>query len=172
MHGASFLFLLLAAAAGAGLAVAGWRSRRRLRAREPHPPVPASAPCEVPAAPAAGGGAATWVLPGIRTELGLGYCAGREDVYRRMLERFRDGKARAGADLRQALGAGDLETAQRLVHTLKSTAMTLGAEALSWAARDLEEALLRGGRPPEAAVACFEARLEVVVEGLRKGLGE
>jgi signal transduction histidine kinase/HPt (histidine-containing phosphotransfer) domain-containing protein/ActR/RegA family two-component response regulator len=58
----------------------------------------------------------------------------------------------------RALAAGDSEQAQRLAHDLKSIAATIGAQALSDAARALEQAF---GKPPQITQRTREARAGV-----------
>jgi two-component system sensor histidine kinase/response regulator len=109
-------------------------------------------------------------LPGILTDVGLNYSVGRPDIYLRMLVRFRDGKAGAATEIRQALAAGDRATATRLAHTMKSTAMAVGAVALSEAAKALEGALESGMEDLEPLLAAFEDALGLVMAGLQAGL--
>ena len=110
-------------------------------------------------------------LPGLDTALGLTYSAGRPDIYLRMLKRFRDSRGTLRAELLGALAEGDFQTAGRLAHTLKSSAMAIGAVALSGAALGLEEAL--DAEPPaeyEPLLAPFFVQLEGVLAALRSGL--
>jgi HPt (histidine-containing phosphotransfer) domain-containing protein len=53
------------------------------------------------------------------------------------------------AELRQALGAGDVDGYRRAAHSLKSNCGTFGAHALAERARDVE----LGGFPDDAAAA-------------------
>lgn len=107
-------------------------------------------------------------LPGIQAEVGLAFCAGQEDVFLLMLQRFRQAKARDGEDMGRALRTGDLEQARRLAHTMKSTAMAIGAVALAAAARDLEAALAES-RDPGDLVIRFQTSLQQVLESLDRG---
>jgi HPt (histidine-containing phosphotransfer) domain-containing protein len=67
-------------------------------------------------------------------------------------------------DLRQALKAGDLERARRLVHTVKGVAGNLGATELSRAARALEPGLQQQGDEPfERLWEAFAGRLDEVL---------
>jgi CheY-like chemotaxis protein/HPt (histidine-containing phosphotransfer) domain-containing protein len=111
-------------------------------------------------------------LPGILTDVGLNYSVGRPDIYLRMLARFRDGKAGVGEEIRKALAEGDLVIAGRLAHTMKSTAMAVGAVALSDAAKSLEIALEGGAAGVEPLLQAFEDALGLVMAGLRAGLGK
>ena len=69
---------------------------------------------------------------------------GDAQLYRMLLESFRDEQAYDVEHLREAVGAGDLETATRLAHTLKGLAITVGADRLFMTAGKLELALMDG----------------------------
>ncbi len=78
-------------------------------------------------------------LAGIDTVTGLLHSGGRINRYHRLLRRFRDLHGRRFvADLRAARRAGDAATRQRLAHTLKGMALTIGATALATLAGRLE----------------------------------
>ncbi|WP_320055574.1 response regulator [Desulfuromonas thiophila] len=86
---------------------------------------------------------------GIDSATGLRYCNHKPALYRKLVQRFgiaHDGDVQA---LHQALTQGDHEKAQRLAHTVKSSAATLGANALQQAAATLENALRQQTPPPE-----------------------
>jgi CheY-like chemotaxis protein len=70
---------------------------------------------------------------------------------------FLDGAGRCIADLAAAEAAGDKPTAQRLAHTLKGSAATVGAMRLSVACAELGEALATG---PVDTIAARQADLE------------
>jgi signal transduction histidine kinase/CheY-like chemotaxis protein/HPt (histidine-containing phosphotransfer) domain-containing protein len=75
---------------------------------------------------------------------GLANSANSADLYRQLLEEF---SSIHGADyekIADALDARNLDLANRLAHTLKSSAALIGAQKLSAAARDLEQALTEG----------------------------
>ena len=76
---------------------------------------------------------------GLNVAAGLKSSAGRVDFYFRLLRKF--ARNADAARLGQALAAGDLHTARLAAHTLKGTAATLGASALSDAARIIEDLL-------------------------------
>ena len=83
-------------------------------------------------------------LAGIDQQIGLVQSAGRMALYLKILLRFRDGNADFGARFANTLRDGDRATAFRLVHTLKGTAATIGAQALAERAAELEDACERG----------------------------
>ena len=77
---------------------------------------------------------------GIRTEDGLRFCDGSETLYRTVLAEFLDSAEEKKQKLRQYYSAGDWENYSILVHSLKSSSRTIGAQALSEAAAALEKA--------------------------------
>ncbi|WP_044874719.1 response regulator [Pseudomonas sp. LFM046] len=96
-------------------------------------------------------------LPGIDEQAGLATCAGKADLYRRMLLKFRDGQR----DFAEQFAAGrrdaDPSAAQRGAHTLRGTAATIGAMAVAEAAKQLETACREGAA---------EARIEELLAGV------
>ena len=93
-------------------------------------------------------------LPALDTERGLANHMGRSGFYRKTLVNFAQTFARVDADIAEALASGDTTGARRLAHSLKSAAATIGAFALSQAARAVEEMLAGepGARPDLAPV--------------------
>jgi HPt (histidine-containing phosphotransfer) domain-containing protein len=78
-------------------------------------------------------------LSGIDAAIGLRRSGGKMSHYRWLLRRFRDLHGRRFvADLRAARRSGDAATRQRLAHTLKGMALTIGATALATHAGQLE----------------------------------
>ena len=71
----------------------------------------------------------------------------------------------------QELATGDVETARRLIHTLKSTSATLGALALSSAAMRLEAAIAAGGARPELFDE-LAVILKTTLSDMRRHLGD
>ncbi len=81
-------------------------------------------------------------LPGFDTALGLAQVGGNPAMLLRLLQRFRDTHGtQFQAQFAQAWTARDWEVAQRLAHSLKGVAYTLGAIALGDAATGLETAV-------------------------------
>ncbi len=81
---------------------------------------------------------------GVNVELGLDYCGGDEDFFREMLQMFRDQNGTKKAEIVSLYEGADWEDYAVKVHALKSTALTIGAEALSAQAKELELAGKRG----------------------------
>ena len=74
--------------------------------------------------------------PAINLEVGLKYCMDSKSFFVEMLETFADGKR--AEKIQVAFEASDWKNYQILVHALKSTAMSIGAENLSDEAKVLE----------------------------------
>ncbi|MCW5635895.1 MAG: Hpt domain-containing protein [Rubrivivax sp.] len=85
--------------------------------------------------------------PAVSFELGLARCLGRPQLYERVARRFLEQGRASLQDLERNWRQGDRVAAARGAHSLVSTAGTLGATALSDAARALY-AVLAAGRPP------------------------
>ena len=81
---------------------------------------------------------------GVNVELGLDYCAGDEDFYREMLQMFRDQGQTKREEIAALYESGDWAEYAVKVHALKSTSLTIGAEALSAQAKELELAGKQG----------------------------
>jgi len=112
-------------------------------------------------------------LPGLDLEVGLEFLLGQEDKYVRFLGKFLVQKGSGAEAIRAALAEGDGEGAGRIAHSMISTAGTIGAVALSEAARALQTALFSGDAAAvEPCLARFEAELGVVTGGLRAFLPE
>jgi len=75
---------------------------------------------------------------------GLANTGGSHELYRRMLDLFREQEADFVQRFRAARAAGDATTAMRAVHDLKGEAGTLGMHRLQQAAAALERACLEG----------------------------
>ena len=77
----------------------------------------------------------------LRLDQALRRLSGNMALYRRLAERFRLEQGDFPARARHMLAKGDRPTLLREAHTLKSTAGTVGAEAVRWAAGQLEAAV-------------------------------
>jgi PAS domain S-box-containing protein len=87
------------------------------------------------------------LLQGIDIEAGLSTCAGNTALYRKLLLQFCDTNRDFGQAIENARCGGDEGEPLRLAHTLKGVAASIGAAAVSEAARDLETAC-RVATPP------------------------
>ena len=127
---------------------------------------PALASAEAPASPSETGSDAD--AP-VSWELGLHRCLGRHELHQRILERFFATRGDDADRLQAALREGDALTAERIAHTMVSTAGTIGAEGLSAAARALQQALQDRDVERVAALAtAFSTEHARVVVALRQ----
>ena len=81
---------------------------------------------------------------GVTTSKGLENCAGDERFYTSMLIEYSKGSDGKIEDLNRFLDEGDLHNYEILIHSLKSTSATIGAEIPSKTALDLENAAKNG----------------------------
>lgn len=94
-------------------------------------------------------------------------------LYRKVAGMFMEDAPARWAQFQAAWSGGERESSIRAVHTLKSLAASVGAEALRRHARALEEAARNGDEPAVAAGApATEQELERVRAALRELLGE
>jgi two-component system sensor histidine kinase/response regulator len=85
-------------------------------------------------------------VDGLEIEQGLRRVGGSTAVYLSVLRKFVAGHRGAAAQIAEALANGDLESAERLAHSLKGVAATLGADALKVDAAVIEGALRDGAQ--------------------------
>ena len=104
-------------------------------------------------------------MAGIDSQKGLHYSNGNVRIYQKLLLRFRQGQKAFVAQFTQAQSAAneDRSAAQRLAHTLSSTAGTIGAEALQQAAKKLEIACMQGAHPPAVQTELDAVQRELAV---------
>jgi len=107
-------------------------------------------------------------LPGIDQRAGLATSMGRQDLYLRMLVRFRDGHARLREDFEVARQSDDPMAAARVAHTLRGTAGNVGAKGVAATATALELACKAGVAEAELAalLTAVENELAPVLSGL------
>lgn len=89
----------------------------------------------------------------LNVELGIGYCANDEDFFKEMLQEYTAGFKLASIE--EAFEKEDWKNYQILVHALKSTSLTIGAETLSKDAKSLE-------------FACKDSNFDFVKENHRR----
>ncbi|MDO8988984.1 MAG: response regulator [Sideroxyarcus sp.] len=83
-------------------------------------------------------------LPGVKVELSVRRIGGNVDLYYSLLGKFRENQKDVVTKIRESLLAGDAKTAERLAHTLRGSAGTLGAELLQSQAEQLENSIRNG----------------------------
>lgn len=98
--------------------------------------------------------------PYINTKTGMMYCAGSKDFYDEMLELFTDSYDETSEKINNALAAEDWKNYTIYVHGLKSSSLTVGGEALSTAAKELEFAgkAVQAGDNAEENIAFIKER--------------
>ncbi|POZ64040.1 response regulator [Chromobacterium alticapitis] len=101
---------------------------------------------------------------------GLNRVAGNRDLYLHMLRQFVEEEADAMQRLSLALEVGDLETAERIAHTLKGAAGSIGLIELQSDATRLERAL-RDGQDPDAPCELLARSMDHALSGLREAMG-
>jgi HPt (histidine-containing phosphotransfer) domain-containing protein len=112
-------------------------------------------------------------LPLLDAAQGLRYCR-IPATYRKLLARFAQDYADAGAEWAARADAGELWQAARTIHTLKGVAPTLGLARLGAVALDLNCALAAPGAGPaelEALAAALRRVLDDSLAAIRSHLG-
>jgi two-component system sensor histidine kinase/response regulator len=106
-------------------------------------------------------------LPGISTRNGLKYCNGDVELYRDVLTRFVETRRDSVAEIRTMMRHGDMKTAERTAHTLKSLAGSIGAAELSMTAAKLEEGIVTmEDGPRNNLMEILRMQLDIVINGL------
>jgi two-component system sensor histidine kinase/response regulator len=108
-------------------------------------------------------------ISGVDTKAALRRTGGNRKRYESLLNRFADSQADAVAEIRCALAAGDIPTAERTAHSLKGAAGNLGATALAEEAAKTETAV-KSGLSIDPALVSLEASLRDTVKAIRQAL--
>ncbi len=109
------------------------------------------------------------VLPLLDTVEAIDNLGGDTDLYRQVVELFRDDANAQLAALESALTSGDYPTGRRVAHTLKGTAASVGALRLRAAAYALESACANGN---PSAIANALPALKDEIGAAHRVLGE
>jgi CheY-like chemotaxis protein len=111
--------------------------------------------------------AASMSLPGVDTAAGLQVAMGRIDLYKRLVNRFAKSECNFTDRFGAAIADNDMDAALRHAHSLKSVAGNIGANDLSAAAAQLEQACAEGAAKDcvDAAFKDTSTHLDVVLEG-------
>jgi HPt (histidine-containing phosphotransfer) domain-containing protein len=110
-------------------------------------------------------------LPGIDKADGLRRMMNKPALYEKILRDFHARLIDAPQVIRATLATGDFASAERLAHSTKGLAGTIGALDLQNAAMALEQALRDGETPSDTVLAQFEQDLHTVIEGIALGFG-
>jgi CheY-like chemotaxis protein len=119
----------------------------------------------------AGASEAELVIPGIDVRSGLKRTGGHRQRYETLLRKFAEHQFGATESIRAALSSGDAATAERIAHSLKGAAGTLGAAPLSEAAAHAETAI-KTGQGVDAALKDLSLSLDPVLAAIVKALPE
>ena len=111
-------------------------------------------------------------IPGIDLETGLTRVAGNKTLYLKLLGDFQKQNEHFSEHVREALKDDDLETVNRLVHTLKGLAGTLGALELQKKALELESTIREGRGNVQNKLESTWNTLQAVMDGIRELLPE
>jgi CheY-like chemotaxis protein len=104
-------------------------------------------------------------LDGVDVTDGLKRVAGNRTLYRNLLLKFLQSQEQAAEDIRAALAAGDGLRAERIAHTVKGVAGSIGAKELQAAAGTIETHLQQTDAPfPDLSV--FETALRRVISSI------
>jgi signal transduction histidine kinase/FixJ family two-component response regulator/HPt (histidine-containing phosphotransfer) domain-containing protein len=108
----------------------------------------------------------------IDTELGLSLMMGKQDLYRQVLSRFRDGQSNTAQHVHEALSAFDDERALFLIHTLKGLAGSIGARQLQAKALQLENGIesMQSGQTSRQDCMALHAQLETALHDVLQEL--
>jgi len=105
-------------------------------------------------------------LPGIDTKAGLATTMNNEQLYRRLLVKFRDSQNDFETQFRSAQESGDMTTRERVAHSLKGVAGNLGMTDLYQAATALDAACKEDMNDVEALLEKTVEKLQIVLDGL------
>jgi len=109
-------------------------------------------------------------VAGLDAASGLKRVAGNRKLYLSLLRQFAGKQADAGQRLAAALKAEDKAGAERIAHTIKGVAGSIGFEGLQDTSAALEKAMT-SGKGVKAAVTAFEAELARTIAALNDALG-
>jgi signal transduction histidine kinase/DNA-binding response OmpR family regulator/HPt (histidine-containing phosphotransfer) domain-containing protein len=125
----------------------------------------AATPATVSQTPAAAPDADMLQIPGIDTKAALRRTGGNLQRYESLLRRFAESQAGTVDDIRAALAARDVSTAERAAHSLKGAAGNLGATPLADVAAKAEAAV-KSGVGIETALDSLALSLRAVCEAI------
>jgi two-component system sensor histidine kinase/response regulator len=95
-------------------------------------------------------------IPGLNLALGLSHVSGNRALFDSVLSKFLSSSGESGKHIREALEGNDLDRARLLVHSMKGTSGTIGAEGLFAETERLERAIL-GNEPEENRLKALES---------------
>jgi adenylate cyclase len=146
-----------------------------LEAPQPQGQAESAAAVTVPSGPAAADAVdPAWpaALAGLDLALGLRRAMGMKPLYLSLLGRYRDGRRDTPAQIRRALDAGDVKTAELLSHSLRGVSAQIGATRVPDDAQALEQAIHddHSRASVDALLGSLESSLGELVAALDAGL--
>ena len=110
-------------------------------------------------------------IPGIDTTIGLSRVNHNQALYHKLINTFARDFSNASEEIRQFIEKNDLESAQRMAHSIKGVGANMGADLLSSRAAALEMALADPGREVDQQIwNDFSMEMNRVFDGINKYL--
>jgi len=109
-------------------------------------------------------------IEGIDLRDGLRRVAGNRRLYRDLLLQFASKHDDAGLQVSAALKSGDRKLAERIAHTVKGVAGTIGIKKIQFAAERLEKAIRNGDAAVSAKLQDFTSLLRPQIEAIKQAL--
>ncbi len=111
-------------------------------------------------------------LPGVKVAQSVRRIGGNVALYYSLLEKFRVNEQHAVPKIREALASNDPKTAERLAHTLKGIAGTLGVESLQSQAEQLEKNFKNGSfGDVESLITQIDSEIENLITKIDHAIG-
>jgi two-component system sensor histidine kinase/response regulator len=132
----------------------------------------ADAPASEPQVALTAAGLTVPAISGLDTATGLRRMMGNAPVYMSLLRKFADRQEPARREIEELRQTGDREAAERLAHTLKGVAGTIGADLLASQAQRVEAVIRAGAGPPDidAELVKLGEALDALITELRRKL--
>ena len=108
-------------------------------------------------------------LPGISIEAGLKNLQGNRKLFKKLLKEFYQDHSQDISIIREAINLEELEKAQRIAHTIKGVAATMGAQELHKKAKELEAVIKQNEK---ASYNDLIDQMAMVMTVVIKGLAE
>jgi CheY-like chemotaxis protein len=106
-------------------------------------------------------------VQGLDTAVGLRRVLGRRELYLALLAKFCASQSDAAEAIRAALARGDRESAERVAHTVKGVAGTIGAQGVAELAGTLEARLRAPDAPAvDTPLQALDEALHALITGL------
>ena len=117
------------------------------------------------------------VIPGLDLEAGLHVVLGKPARYIAVLRGFVKSQSGVAREIQEALARDDAATAERLAHTLKGLAATIGARDLAYHAGHLEQRLQQDASGQRGAISpdlleTLQSALEAQITAIARALPE